>query len=196
MSRHPRRLLGGGHQGHVKESAGVTLNLPSGYSVRVRPMPPYYIDIVEDALPLPEYPKRRIVLTAGDVIEIDYKPPENMPSEQDADYELYLRWLAADQRRVEVERLRKRARMDYLLSTCVDIVGDGPKSYKNPTWMTEVEAAFPNYKVPVNPGKRRLVFLKTYVISAPEWMDLILRTALAEEATMQGIMSALRSFQH
>lgn len=175
-------------------TSGVVLDLPSGFTVRVRPMPPYYLDVVDDAMPLPEYPKRSITLVAGDVIYVDYTPPEQAPNADHEDYDLYMRWLAIDQARRDIGAARKRARMDFLLSTCVDIL-KGPLDYRNPGWIPKVEAAFPDYQVPEHKGKRLLIFLKTFVISSPDWMEIILRSALAEEATMQGITTALRGFQ-
>jgi hypothetical protein len=176
--------------------SGVTLELPSGFSIRVRPMPPYYLDIIDDAIPLPDYPKRQIILAAGDIIYVDYVLPDEPVPVEHEDYQLYMRWKYVDTVRKELETLRSRARKDFMLSTCVDILS-GPLDYRNHlVWIPKVEAAFPDYKVPEHKGKRMLIFLKTFVISSPEWMDVITRTALAEEATMQGIMTALQAFQN
>jgi hypothetical protein len=162
----------------------------------VLPLPPYYKDIVESALPLPDLPRRKIRLVAGDYVYVDYALPEIAPSESDADYDLYMKYVSVISKRQEVQLAREKARVDYLLSTCVSIVS-GPIDFDDfEAWIPMVEAAFESYSVPEHKGKRYLVFLKTFVIKSVEWMELILETCLNKEVSVQGISNALHTFRY
>lgn len=190
MTRHRRS----GSRSQIRRQSGHRLTLVSGFTVDVHPLPPYYKDLIEEQYPLPDYPMRKISLAAGDVIDWPYDPPEQMPVEGSEDYDLYLRWKSVHAQREFVEEKRVKAKTDYLLATCVEIV-DGPELVESQTWVSKVEAAFPDYKVPEHPGKRLLIFLKTQVITSPQELELLISLALSPEVTMQGIVRALQGFQ-
>lgn len=171
-------------------------NLSSGYTINVKPLPPYYKDLVDDRFPLLEYPQRKIVLKSGDVINWPYSPSDDepMPDEDDPDYGLYMSWKSVDIENLAIMAKRKRAKMDFLLANCVEIVS-GPESIEDEQWTYRVEAAFDGYEVPEHPGKRLVVFIKTQVILESHEMEMVLNLCTSPEATMQGIMNALRGFR-
>ncbi len=178
-----------------KESLNsTTIPLKSGFTVCIRPLPPYYKDLIDDTIPLPEYPTRIITLAAGDEIDWPYKPDEEHSDPEHEDYELYVRWKSVDVERNERTDMRNRARMDFLLSSCVDVV-DGPYDVNDVEWAQKVEAPFEDWTVPTHPGRRHLIFLKTQVITDADDMDMVVKLSTAAEATMQGIISALRGFR-
>jgi hypothetical protein len=179
-----------------RNPAGVVFdNLKSGFRIFVKPLPPYYIDLIDDQLPLPEYPKRAVTLIAGDVVYWDYNPPLEEPSTDDEDFELYARWREVNELRRDLEKEREIVKRKFLLSNCVSIL-DGPYKLEGKDWVERVEAAFPNFTIPEHPGKRRLIFLQTQVILSVDEMEIILASAVAPEVTMQGITNALLGFQH
>jgi hypothetical protein len=171
-----------------------TVPLKSGFTVCIRPLPPYYKDLIDDTIPLPEYPIRTITLAAGDEIDWPYEPDEEHFDPEHEDYELYVRWKSVDVERSKLNEIRNRARMDFLLSSCVDVV-DGPYDVEDVEWAQKAEAAFEDWTVPTHPGRRHLVFLKTQVITDADDMEMVVGLSTAAEVTMQGILSALRGFQ-
>lgn len=181
----------------MKEALSKTFELSSGFTISVQPLPPYYIDFIEDEFPLEDYPKRKVMLVGGDTVELEYTPPEQMPDADNIeDYELYVKWHAVALENAGIMKLRERARRDFLLSTCVTIVS-GPIDIASNEWVQKLEAAMPEgYEVPTHPGKRILAFLKSQVIrSAPEY-GAIIQATMFTEATMQGVGDALRGFQN
>ena len=180
-----------------RDPVGTKLPLQSGYVVFIKPLPPYYKDIVNDSIPLPDYPKRKIVLAAGDVIDWLYEPKPEHEAEDHEDHELWMRWQVAHETKQKGEEIRQRARMDFLLSVCVDVLDgpNGPYEEQNDEWVQRVEAMYPGYKVPTHPGLRRLVFIKTQVVNSVDEMELILKLSTAPEVTMQGILNALQGFR-
>jgi hypothetical protein len=179
----------------VRKAVMTEYKLISGFTVEVTPMSPYSVDFVNDQFPLPKRPKRKLTLVA-ETIDYDYEPPSIVPSETDVDeYALYVKYMEYSRQSTEVETLRERARRDFLLSTCVRIIGESPISLESTEWVDRLEAAFPNYKVPTHPGKRFLAFLKSVVITHTLEAELIVRSALFSEVDMQGIESALRGFR-
>lgn len=183
------------HKAKDRSSAGVVIdNLSSGFRIFVKPLPPYYIDLLDDQLPLPQYPKRAIKLAAGDVVYWDYKPPSEEPSPSDEDFELYARWREVDELRRDIIKDRELVKRKFLLSNCVSIL-DGPFKLESKDWVARVEAAFPNFVIPEHPGKRRLIFIQTQIITTIDEMEAVLASAIATEVTMQGITNALRGFQ-
>lgn len=167
--------------------------LRSGFKVRIRPLPPYYKDLIDDTIPLPEYPVRIITLASGDVVEWPYEPKEEHADPEHEDYELYVKWKSTDDEVARLEKIRKKSRMDFLLSSCVDVV-DGPYDVDDIEWAQRLEAAFEDWSVPTHPGRKYLIFLKTQVITDADEMELIVSLSTAAEVTMQGILSALRGF--
>ncbi len=171
-----------------------TIPLKSGFTVCIRPLPPYYKDLIDDTILLPAYPTRIITLASGDEIDWPYEPDEEHFDSEHEDYELYVRWKSVDVERNERTDMRNRARMDFLLSSCVDVV-DGPYDVDDVEWAHKVEAPFEDWTVPTHPGRRHLVFLKSQVITDAEDMDMVVKLSTAAEVTTQGILSALRGFQ-
>jgi hypothetical protein len=134
-------------------------------------------------------------LTSGDVIDYEYIPPEIPPTDAGEDYDLYLKYKVVESQISKIEAFRKRARMDFLLSTCITIEDGGPIDYNSKDWEYRVEAAFPNYTIPKHEGKRRLAFLKAIAITSTEEMNLIIQRCLHEEVDMQSIINALQGFR-
>lgn len=178
------------------EPYGIKLPLSSGFIVFVKPLPPYYKDIINETLLMPEYPCRKIDLAAGDVIDWPYEPPEEPLEAGHEDYELYISWKSIDEERKRVEVSRKKARMDFLLVNCVNVL-DGPVKFEDDEWIKRVEASFSDgdYAMPEHWGKRYLVFIKSQVITTMVEMETILQYALSPEVSMQGIINALRGFR-
>jgi len=170
-----------------------TIELKSGFTVRITPLPPYYKDLIDDTIPLPDYPTRTITLAAGDEIDWPYEPKEEHFDPEHEDYELYVRWKAIDIEREELTKLRNRARSDFLLSNCVGVV-DGPYDVDDVEWAQKVEAAFDDWRVPTHPGRRYLIFLRTQVLTDTEDLELVIRLSTAAEVTYQGVLNALRTF--
>jgi len=180
----------------LTEQKGIPIPLSSGFTVLVKPLPPYYLDFIEEQIPLLKYPSRKLKLLGGDTIEVEYILPESMPSADNSeDYELYINYKATELKNKELEQERYRAKTDFLLSNCVVIQEDGPIDYKSDDWVTKLEASFENYKVPTHPGKRMLAFLKSNVILKPEERDIIVSTSCYQEVNLQGIIDALLGFR-
>lgn len=161
----------------------------------MKPLPPYYLDFIDDQIPLLKYPTRKLKLVSGDTVDLEYIPPDTVPSEENAeDYELYMKYKVTQKQNEDLQKLRTRARSDFLLSNCVSIVS-GPVNYEEEDWVIKLEASFKNYKVPTHPGKRMLAFLKSNVIISTTEQETIVSTACFQEVNLQGIIDALRGFQ-
>jgi len=169
-------------------------NLASGYAINVKPLPPYYVDLVEDRFPFQEFPKRKIRLTSGDIINWPYEPPDTPPDEGDPDHDLYISWKSAEIENEVVKERRKRAKRDFLLANCIEVVS-GPERLDDVGWTERVEASFDGWKVPTHPGQRLLIFIKTQVVLHSHEMELILSLCTSPEVTMQGILNALQGFR-
>ena len=179
----------------MTEQKGIRLTLSSGFTVLVKPLPPYYLDFIDDQFPYAKYPQRKLKLAAGDILEIEYLLPDSVPAHSNVEeYELYINYKAVEVKNVEITKMRERARIDFLLSNCVT-VEDGPVKFEDKDWALKVEAAFPNYKVPEHPGKRMLAFLKSNVILQAEERSAIIETSCFQEVNLQGIIDALQGFQ-
>lgn len=171
----------------------ITIPMKSGFTVCIKPLPPYYKDLVNDTIPFPEYPTRIITLAAGDEIDWPYEPKDEHSDPGHEDYDLYVQWKSVDAERDKRTELRNRARMDFLLSNCVDVV-DGPYDVDDIEWAQRAEAAFEDWTVPTHPGRRYLIFLKTQVITDADEMEIVVSLSTAAEVTMQGVITALRGF--
>lgn len=173
----------------------ITLTLKSGFIVTVKPLPPYYLDFIDEAYSIKEYPDRELTLAGGDILKIDYTPPEEAPDASDtAEYELYVMWHAIDKYNTKMKQLRDKLRRDFLLSTCVT-VESGPISIDDDSWIINIEGALPDYEAPTHDGERRLAFMKAVVVRTQDDLQLIVRSAMFPEVTMQGIEHALQGFQ-
>jgi hypothetical protein len=167
----------------------------SGFSLEITPIPPYYLDIIEDVYPFLDYPTREIVLLAGDIIQQPYNPPEDEPDSEHEDYDIFHRWHDVDRHNTEIKRRRNRARRDLLLSLCIEIK-DGPIDIEDPTWITNLEAPFgdTDFKVPEHEGQKKLMFLKYIVIRSTEEAGIVVQAAMYKEVTLEGISTALSGF--
>lgn len=173
----------------------ISYTTTSGFLLEITPLPPYYMDVIEDVYPYKEYPKRSIELAAGDVISQDYELPDEEPGEDDEDYHLYLRYKEAESYNTTIEETRIRVRRDMLLSLCVT-VKDGPIDIGDQQWVDKVEAPFRgDYSVPEDPGLRRLVFIKYMALAHMNDADNVIQQAMFQEVTLQGIGQALDGFQ-
>lgn len=172
-------------------------NLRSGFTIGVKPLPPYYMDVVEMVYPLLDLPKREITLLAGDKYYESYKMPEEPPDEHSDDYELYVKTKYVNERNEEIKQLRQRARRDLLLSTCIEIL-DGPEEYTDEHWVQELEAPFTDqdFQVSEHEGFRRLLFIKMRVLTDTQDAANAQQAALYQEVSEQGISDALRGFRH
>jgi hypothetical protein len=173
----------------------VTFELSSGFTIQVEPFPPYYVDFLDDLMPFKKYPKRKLTLAGGDVVEFEYTPPETPPDASDVEeYELYLLWHSVDEENKQITIMRDRAKRDYLLSHCVEIIS-GPVDINDNVWVERLEAAIPDIEISDHPGARRLAFIKSVVVRTLAEYDKILAASLFPEVTMQGIMTALQGFR-
>lgn len=174
--------------------------LPNGYTIGVTPLPPYYMDVIKDAYPYKDYPKRKVVLIGGDIVEWRYDPPQEEPSpENKEDFQLFHTWHAVEAYNTEMDTLRMRARVDMLYATCVSIK-DGPRQIEDNDWVEEVEGAIilagrSGWRVPKHPGARKVVFLKTQVVTDDAIHDFIMSSAVYIEASEQGVINALHNFR-
>lgn len=168
--------------------------LSSGFTISIKPLAPYYLDFIDDILPFPSFPCRKITLTSGDVIDYEYIPPEVAPIDAGEDLDLYLKYKNVEKLRSEIETKRQRAKRDFLLSTCI-YVEDGPIKFEDKDWEYRIEAAFPRFTIPQHPGRRMLAFLKGIVITTKDEMELIINRCLYKEVDMQSIVNALQGFR-
>lgn len=180
----------------VQDGYAIKYKTSSGYSLEITPLPPYYLDIVEDLYPFLEIPAREMELAAGDIVYDPYTPPEEKPDLDDEDYDLWMKWHDVDRRNKEIGKKRSRARRDLLMSVCIEIKS-GPVSIDDDSWTNLLEAPFVDvgYKVPEDPGQRKLVFLKNIIIRGLEEAEKIMSTTMYREASMEGVGSALQGFQ-
>jgi hypothetical protein len=179
----------------MAEQKGVKIPLSSGFVVLVKPLPPYYLDFIDQELPLKPYPKRKLRLASGSTIDVDYQPPDELPKAEDKEeYELYLTYRIALQDNVKLTEQRNVIRVDFLVANCVEIIS-GPIEFDSIDWVNRLEAAFPDYKVPTHAGKRMLAFMKSNVILLPEERNAIVKIACFQEVNLQGIIDALQGFQ-
>lgn len=176
-----------------------TLTLPSGFTVAITPIPPYYADIVEDMYPEREYPGRTITLLAGDTYTEPYEPPEEPDHDNVEEYGLWLKWHEVDEFNKRLKQKKSRLKRDLSLSLCVHIV-DGPVDIDDEEWMLKLEAPFveegrEKSVLLEHKGQKRLLFLKYVVITDLQSYELIMREAIFEEVSMQGITRALHNFR-
>jgi hypothetical protein len=169
------------------------LNLSSGFVVHVKALPPYYKDFIEDAIPYVPVPKRTLHLLTGDDVSVEYIVPETFPEEPE-EQELYLLYKTALSRNEEIDIVRARARMNFLLVNCVEVVS-GSITIDDPAWISKLEMSLPSYKVPTDAGLRYIAFIKSQVITSQPEMEAILNASLYTEVDMQGIVAALHHFQ-
>jgi hypothetical protein len=180
---------------NMSDSNAVELTLSSGFKVSVTPLPPYYIDWIDDVYPVPKPPMRKLKLAAGDEVEYDYIVPKSAPDEKNIeDYGLYLKYKDFLKKSDEIARSRERAKRDFLLSNCIKILS-GPIDIDKDEWEKNVEAPFENYTVPLHPGKRMLAFMKAVVIHSTIDYQAVIKVALYQEVNMQSILNALSSFR-
>jgi len=173
----------------------VEMQLLSGFTIKVSPLTPYYLDFLDIVYPFKEHPKRQIKLAAGDVYETPFEPDENTSYTPDhEDYEYYIKYIATDAYNADLEVTRARVREDYLLSTCVSVV-DGPYDHTDANWKSRMEAAFDelNWRVPKHDGALRLIFIKS-IMRTQEERATVLDTALLREVSEQELSFALNMF--
>ena len=168
------------------------LDLTSGFTIRVKPLPPYYNDFIEDALPLKPLPRRKLHLAAGDTLDVEYIKPESFPDDS-SERELYVLYVTAEDENKAIEVQRQKYKINFLINNCIEVV-DGPCKLTDPEWVAALERSLPNYKVPVDPGLRYVAFVKTQVITTQVEMDEILTSCMFPEVNMQGIVNALLHF--
>jgi hypothetical protein len=171
----------------------VQIPLSSGFVVNIRPLPPYYADFIDDALPLVPLPKRKLTMVA-ETVEVEYIEPESFPTET-SEQELYLLYKTAQDKNKEIEKLREKQKMKFLLLNCLDIL-DGPFKIEDPKWVSRLESALPNFHVPADPSERMVIFIKSQVITTQPELDEIINASLFPEVDMQGIINALSHFQN
>jgi hypothetical protein len=171
------------------------LKLSSGFTVSVRPYPPYYIDFITDAFPFANPVKRKIRLASGDTYEEDYIVPDKLPEDaSEEELALYLRHKQVQAHNERATALRERAKRDYLLANCVSIV-DGPYDVDSVEWVQQLEASIEDFQAPTHPGKRMLAFMKSQVLRTTSDFTNVIQTSLYMEETMQGILTALQGFR-
>lgn len=180
---------------HQFSRSYVQYNTQNGYKLEINPLPPYYLDFIDAMYPLKEYPMRMHRNEAGDVFGFPYEPPDKPIAEDHKDYDLYVTWLAVDYHNTKMETLRKKARPDFLLATCVDVL-DGRYSIDDTEWEGRLQEVFgSDYHLPHGKVGRLLPFLKSEVIRTQLDKDMIIQSAMYPEVEMQGIANALHMFQ-
>ena len=178
----------------------ITRTLPSGFTIAVTPLPPYYADIIEDIYPERTYPTRKIVLHAGDIYDEPYELPKKEPDHADLEqYGLWLKWHEVDKFNEELKKKKVRMKRDLLLSLCVNIL-DGPIDIDDDEWIERIEAPFveEGKEKSVNllhKGQKRLLFLKYIVITDLQSLELIMNDTVFKEVSVQGISNALHNFR-
>ena len=166
----------------------------TGFTIEVVPLPPYYMDVVEESIPLLDHPKREVQLLGGATDYFPYDPPDEVPSKDDREeYEMYMRWAGITLENANRSVQRDRVRRDFALSNCVRIK-DGPYTCEDDEWLMRVSAAFEDFHYPTNEGARRLLFIKTQIITTSEENEWILNHCMFPEVTMQGVENSLRRF--
>lgn len=170
-----------------------TYGLQSGFVIEITTLPPYYMDFVYAALPLPDYPVRQFTNIAGDTFLLDYEPPDEVPDVADEDeYLLYMEWHSVQARRAEILEEQAKARRNFLLSNCVFVV-DGPYDLDDDDWVVEVEGGLCEYgyKVPSDPAGRRMTFILSKVITSNADWIVVRDNAMYSEISMDGVAAAL-----
>ena len=178
----------------------ITRPLPSGFTISITPLPPYYADIIEDMYPEREYPSRMIKLHAGDIYKEPYELPDEEPDHEDEEYYgLWLLWHEVDEYNEDIKKKKLRSKRDLLLSLCVNIL-DGPIDIDDEEWVERIEAPFVEEGkekgvVLKHEGQKLLLFLKYVVITDMESHKLIMNDAMFPEVSMQGVSHALHKFR-
>ena len=172
----------------------ITKKLSSGYTVRIKPLPPYYAELIENQLQMPDYPVRHLELASGDIVDVPYNGADKVVKIGDEDYELQMKWNAVEKQRYEIKMRRNVARVNYLLAVCVDVIAADVSCKYDSDWVTSLEAAFDNFKVPKHAGKRKLLYLKHVVITTVEEMTDVINLCVSREVSTQGIENALHGF--
>lgn len=176
------------------ETHGTQFTLSSGFVIVVKPLPPYYNDFIEDALPFVALPRRILHLKSGDEIEVEYIEPKEFPEETD-EQELYLRYKTAIKANEEIEKQRGRTKINFLLNNCIDVVS-GPVEEGSVFWKAKLQQSLPNYKLPDDPGLLHVAYIKSQVITTQKELDAVLTACFYPEVDIQGIINALAHFQH
>ena len=178
----------------VSKNSDGTYDLDSGFLVEVTGLPPYHLDFVEEALPLPEFPSIHYVNPAGDAFELEYTPPDECPDVVDDEegYYLYMQWHSVSAKRIEITQERIKTRRDFVLSNCVHVL-DGPYDIEDDDWVMELEGALVGYgyKVPEHRGARRLAFIKSKVIVSDSDWFVVRDASIYAEITVDGVYSAM-----
>lgn len=172
-----------------------TYDLQSGFTIEITTLPPYYMDFVYAALPLPDYPVRTFTNVAGDTFLLEYEPPDEVPDVADEEeYLLCMEWHSVHSRRAEVLGEQVRAKRNFLLSNCVFVV-DGPYDLDDDEWVVEVEGGLHEYgyNVPSDPAGRRMAFILSKVITSNADWIVVRDNALYSEIDMDGVAAALVS---
>lgn len=180
----------------ILKMAAIRLTLTSGFTVDVTTLPPYYADFIDQAIPLQEYPRRKLKLLAGDTVEYEYNPPNVRPDpvQDPEEFELWAKWKDVEYNNNIIVVKRDRARRDFLTGMCVNVVS-GPMEMDDPSWVEKLESSIPGYVLPADPGQRRLAFLKAVVITTQAEAQAIIQVSMYPEVDMQSIQSALHGFR-
>ena len=170
-----------------------TYELSSGFTVKVKTLGPYALDPLSDRFRDPGPFTFQVKLLAGDEVTWVYEPPEARPDPDSdrEDYELYRNWEMYQRRRGEVAAAFERARRDFVMTNCFEIV-DGPVSVEDNGWVERNTSTMP---APESYSERLLLFLKTQVITTLMEWELLAQAAIAPEVDMEGIYRAFRSFR-
>lgn len=175
---------------------GKIRELASGFTIETTALPPYYMDFIEDAYPYIDNPTWEYTNVAGDVFPLEYEPPDNPPDpddEEDPDseenYIMWKRWQDIQRQNVVISNDRWRARRDFLLAVCVNVI-DGPCSVDDDSWTDNLEAVR-GYKTPSDPGARKVAFLKSMVVTSEEIWHIVQQDSMFLEVTVEGVYLAV-----
>lgn len=173
----------------------------SGFTISVKPVCPYYMDFLEELLPLKDDPVRTIDLAGGDSYDIPFEWDESLVGENGVysvdheDYGLSVEYVAVQAYNAKIMGLRSNAREDYLLATAIDVI-DGPIDISDSEWKHDVEGAFVDtgFSLPRHPGALKIWFLKTQVITLPQERSRIIEKATHKEVSEVELLQSLGKF--
>ncbi len=190
----------------VEHSPGyTTLIVPSGFTLRVGRSPPFMFDLLEredikDPGPMIIQVKLLSINKPEANLTQDwlYEPPTDDDGnilkldkeESPQAWAYYQQWRLHEMHRRERAQQRTQERWNLLLINTIDII-DGPIDIADESWL---EPLLYLVSDPTSAGERKLVFLKTKVITGAHTKDVLERLAFVEEVTIEGLKKAFDSF--
>ena len=182
-----------------------TLKIPSGFTLKVGRLPPFMFELLEredikDTGPFIIKLKLLPKLNPDGNAYQDwpYEPPTDSdgkifePDREEAQqaWVYYQQWRLHEKDRVERSIMRSHERWNLLLVNSIDII-DGPIDINDDGWL---EPLLYLVSDPKSVGERKLLFLKTKVITGQSTKDILERLVMVKEVTLEGLKLAFDSF--